>query len=342
MKIAVEQIERHLAGRLAPVYLLSGNEILLVEEAGDRIRAAVRRFGCIEREVFHVARGFDWELLTRSCANLSLFSESRLFEIRLPTGKPGTEGSKALVTLSSQLPPNIIFLFFCPSLDAATQKSAWVTSLERAGVWVSVRSVEIAALPGWIGTRMRSRGLQPDIEATRLLADRIEGNLLAGAQEIEKLLLLHGAGAINSTAVESVVSDSARFEASSLSEACLAGDGIHAMRIFYSLRAGNEVALLLLLWTVVREIRSLATLGAEIERGSHIDQALSKIWERRRNLLEKALHRINTRKSEELLRQAARIDRCIKGSLPSDPWEEMMNLVLSFSGIRPDSSIPRS
>ncbi|CAK0739577.1 DNA polymerase III subunit delta [Gammaproteobacteria bacterium] len=335
MRLPPEQLDRHLAERLAPIYLFSGNETLLVEEAGDRVRAAARQSGCTEREVFHAIHGFDWGLLTQSSANLSLFATRRLLEIRLPTVRPGTEGGKTLIALASRPPPDTVILIFCPYLDTTIQKAAWVTSLNRAGVWVMVRTVESGALPGWVAARMRSRGLLPDAEAARLLAERVEGNLLAGAQEIEKLRLLRGTGPVNADAVESAVVDSARFDVYALSDACLAGDQARAVRILTGLR-GEGMELPIILWALTRELRILAGLTVELERGVSAEQALSGVWERRRPLMIRALRRLGARRSEGLLRRAAQVDRRIKGSLFGDPWEGLLNLVLGFSGTPSD------
>ncbi|CAK0740752.1 DNA polymerase III subunit delta [Gammaproteobacteria bacterium] len=326
-----EQLEQHLKGRLAPIYLFAGDEILLVEEAGDQVRIAARRSGCGEREIFHAVQGFDWNSLTRSGANLSLFSTRRLWEIRLPTAKPGVEGGKILTALASHPPADTVILIFCPRLDAATQKSAWLTSVERAGVLVIMPTVERAALPGWIAARMRSRGLIPDPDAARLLAERVEGNLLAGAQEIEKLRLLLGKGTVDADTVEAAVADSARFDVYVLADACLAGDPTRAVRILMGLRReGTELPLIL--WALTRELRTLAGLAVEVDRGVSAERALSGVWERRRPLMIRALRRLGTRGSEDLLRQSAQVDRHVKGSLAGDPWGEMFGLVAKFSG----------
>lgn len=331
MRIPSEQLDRHLAEHLAPIYLFSGDEVLLVEEAGDRVRAKARQSGFSEREVFHAIQGFDWNLLVQAGASLSLFATRRLLEIRMPTGKPSAEGKKILIALASRLPPDTIILIFCPRFDAATQKSTWLVSLERVGVLVIVRTVESGALPGWITARMRSCGLIPNAEAARLLAERVEGNLLAGAQEIEKLRLLRGAGPIDADAVETAVDNSARFDVYSLADACLIGDRVRATRILMGLR-GEGIELPIILWALTRELRILAGFTVELEQGGSMERALAGVWERRRPILLRALRRIGARGCEDLLLQAAQVDRYIKGSRSSDPWEEIFNLVLKFSG----------
>ena len=336
MRLLPEQLDRHLAERLAPMYLFSGDETLLVEEAGDRVRAAARHSGCTERAVFHALSGFDWTLLTQASATLSLFAIRRLIEVRLPTGKPGTEGGKMLSALAAHPPADTVILIFCPWLDATAQKSTWVLSLDRAGVLVMIKPVKIGALPAWIEDRMRTRGLLPDADATRLLAERVEGNLLAGAQEIEKLRLLQGAGPIHADAVEAAVVDSAHFDVYALADACLAGEQARAVRIFAGL-SREDVAPLVVLWSLTRELRILAGLTVELAQGMGVEQALAGVWERRRPLMVRALRRIGARRSEELLRRAARVDRCVRGSLAGDPWGEMLALVLGFSSAPTDA-----
>jgi len=320
MKLPVERLGAHLEKSLIPLYLISGDEILLVEESGDQIRAAARNDGYEEREVFNTSRSFHWESIAHTCMNLSLFSAKRLIEIRLPTAKPGTEGGKVLVALASKLPPSTIILIFCPKMDAATQKTVWVNSLEKAGVWINIRAIEPSELPAWIEARMKMRGLLPEPTAVQSLADRVEGNLLAASQEIEKLLLLRGPGPVDLQSIESSVADNARFDLYALSNACLAGETARAVRIFYSLRAtGAELPLLL--WVLVRELRSLAT----------IESGLAGVWEPRRSLLQQAAKRLGIRKSELLLQESAYVDRCIKGSALRDPWGAMLQLIHDFS-----------
>ncbi|CAK0739766.1 DNA polymerase III subunit delta [Gammaproteobacteria bacterium] len=320
MKLPLERLGAHLGKPLAPLYLISGDEILLVEEAGDQIRASARNAGYEEREVFHTSRGFHWELIAHSCMNLSLFSAKRLIEIRLLTAKPGTEGGKVLVALASKLPSDTIILVFCPKMDATIQKTFWVNSLEKAGVWINIRTIESSGLPTWIEARMKTRGLFPESAAVQSLADRVEGNLLAASQEIEKLLLLRGPGPVDVQTVESSVADNARFDLYALSNACLAGETSRAVRIFYSLQAtGAELPLLL--WVIVRELRALAT----------IESGLIGVWEPRRSLLQQATKRLGIRKSEQLLKDAAYVDRCVKGSSLRDPWSAMLQLIQDFS-----------
>ncbi len=332
MRLSPEQLDRHLAERLAPVYLFSGDEALLVEEAGDRVRAAARKSGCSEREVFHVAPGFDWDRLIQTSASLSLFSSRRLLEVRLPTGKPGVEGAKALLALTKNPPTDTVLLLFCPWLDAATQKSAWLAGLDRVGVFVMIRPVKIETLPAWIAARMRSRGLLPDADATRLLVDRTEGNLLAAAQEIEKLRLLNGAGPITADVIEASVADSARYDVYALADACLAGEQARATRILLGLQR-EDMAPPIILWSLTRELRILAGLTVELERGLSAEQALAGMWERRRPLMVRALRRIGAKRSEALLRRAATIDRQIRSNLLGDPWAGLLDLVLGFSSV---------
>jgi len=332
MRTTTEQLERRLGKNLEPLYILVGDETLLIEEAGDQIRAAARKAGHSERLVFHVLPGFEWERLTQSAANLSLFATRRIIEIRLPSGKPGAEGGKALTALAARLPQDSIIVMFCPQLDAATLKSAWFSNLERAGVVVTTRAVDLSV---WITARMKARGLNPESAAVQLLAERVEGNLLAAAQEIEKLRLLCGPGTITAENIENAVADSARYDVYALADACLAGDAPRAVRVWSGLRA-EGIELPIVLWVITRELRALAALSLDLESGKKPEQALSGVWERRRPLLLRALQRLGAQRCENLLRQAARVDRRIKGSLRGgDPWEAILDLILGCVGAIP-------
>ena len=190
MKLKAEQISAHLQKGLLPIYLVSGDEPLQVAEVCDAIRARARDKGCSERLVFNVEAGFDWDALLQARDSLSLFAEQRVVELRLPTGKPGEAGAKALIAYAARPPAGDVLLVMSGKIDKDAQRSKWFAALDQAGVVVQVWPLGIAQLPAWIERRMRVKGLQPSVEAVSLLAERVEGNLQACAQEIEKLLLL--------------------------------------------------------------------------------------------------------------------------------------------------------
>lgn len=332
MKLSADKLPALLSRSLASVYLISGDEFLLVAEACDAIRAAARAAGFTERTVHVAERGFDWATLESASANLSLFAEKRILEIRLPTGKPGTVGGAALVRLVSRRSADTLLLIVTPKLDGGSRAPAWARSLERAGVHVQAWPVDAAHLPQWIEARMRARELKPEREAVELVADRVEGNLLAASQEIEKLLLLAGPGAVDLETVRRAVADSARFDVYQLGDAALAGDGARALRILDGLRAeGVEPALVL--WMLARELRGLATAACQMRAGRTAEQALgaAHVWPKRQELVRRALARHDADAACALVTSAAQADRVVKGLLPGRPWDQLTGLVAALA-----------
>lgn len=335
MRLRIDQLVPHVARGLAPVYLVSGDEPLQVEEACDAIRAATRAQGYHERIVFQAATGFDWSALAACTQNLSLFAERKLIELRLPTGKPGEAGGAALAAYAAQPASDTVLLVICPKLDAATQKSKWVSALDAAGTMIQVWPVEARQLPEWIRRRLTARGLKLDNEAVALLAERVEGNLLACAQDIEKLYLLYGNAEIDAAAVAAAVADNARFDIYALVDSALAGDGARSSRILEGLRA-EGVDPVLVLWALAREVRVLARMAYDCATGSGVDQVLAghKVWEKRKGLVRAGLMRHKVRAWQRLLLLAARIERIIKGALPGSAWDELLKLALGIGGVR--------
>jgi len=335
MKISSDKLTTHLRDALAPAYLVSGDEPLLAAEAADaiRIRAAEQGFG--ERQLFVSQRGFDWHELRAGHTEMSLFATHKLLELRIPTGKPGDAGSKAIVEYVEAAPADCILLVITPKLDRAAQNSKWAKALEGFGVWIQVWPVDEKRLPQWVRGRMRDAGLLPDNDAVQLLADRVEGNLLAAQQEIEKLRLLNGPGAVDAETVRRAVADSARFDVFSLTDAALQGKPARATRILEGLRS-EGLEPVLVLWALAREIRMLAGVAFELERGKRMEAALAsaKVWRNRAPLVKGALARHKRRQLHELLLLAGRVDRVIKGLTPGRAWDELARLVAGLSGVR--------
>lgn len=333
MKLKPEQLAKHLQSPLAPVYILSGDEPLLVQEAADLIRAAARAQEYSERSVMFVEAAFDWNALTQAAANLSLFSERRLLELRMPSGKPGDAGSKALQAYAARPAEDTVLLVICGKLETTSRNSKWHQALEHAGASVQVWPVEARALPAWIGQRMQQKGLRPSSDAVTLLAERIEGNLLAAAQEIDKLLLLHGPGPVDLDAVTAAVSDSARFDVFILVDAALEGGAARVVRILDGLRE-EGVEPVLLVWALARELRQVAAIAAQLGEGGSLGAALArqKVWDKRKPLIERAVKRHSTAHWRRLLRHCGRIDRMVKGMAPGDAWDELVQLALAVAG----------
>ncbi len=335
MKLRIEQLESHLQQRLQPLYFISGDEPLQLMEAADAVRARAREQGCGEREVLHAEAGFDWSSLTAASDSLSLFAEQRLLELRLPNGKPGREGGAALVDYAANPPPDMVLLIISGKIDAASKKSKWFKALEAAGATLQVWPIEPGALPGWVMSRMRSRGMHPTQEATQLLAERVEGNLMAAAQEVEKLRLLHGEGPIDVSQVEEGVADSARYDIFELVDTALLGDAARISRVIEGLHA-EGVEAILVLWALMREIRTMAQMAEEIARGGSMEAVMGqfRVWDKRKMPVRAGLKRHTLKRWLQLLRRAGRIDRMIKGIEPGNPWDELVQLALLMAGVR--------
>ena len=336
MQIKLEQLGQHLKRQLAPVYFVHGDEPLLVQEACDLIRLQARNSGCTEREVYSVEAGFDWNGFLQAGDALSLFAERKLLELRMPTGKPGGDaGARALCAYAERPSPDNVLLIQAGKLEAAARRSKWYKALDGVGVMVQVWPVERRQLPGWAMRRMRGRGLQPTPQAVALLVERVEGNLLACAQEIEKLLLLHGAGAIDEEVVAAGVADSARFDIYKLVDEALQGDGARTARIVAGLQS-EGVEPVLVLWALTREIRAMARMAHLLRQGVAPDQVMAKsgVWDKRKPLVRAGLKRHSAVQWQALLGKAGELDVLIKGGRAGNVWDELLALSLRLGGVR--------
>ena len=334
MNLRIEDLSNQLSRGLQPVYIVSGDEPLQVGEACDAIRQQTRAQGFAERQVMHVEKSFEWEQFLAEANSLSLFAEQRLMELRIPSGKPGDKGSKALQDYAANPAPDTVLLIISGKLEKAQQNSKWYKALDAIGASVQVWPVEAKMLPQWIRRRMHSKGLQPTAESVSLLAERVEGNLLAAAQEIDKLLLMHGAGPIDYTAMAEAVADSARYDIYGLVDTALVGDGKRVVRMLAGLQAeGAETVLLL--WALTREIRSLEAMAAQLEQGQNLEQVIAKyrVWPKRKPLVSAALRRLKSQDWQALLQKAARLDLIIKGRKTGNVWDELLQLCLMMAGV---------
>lgn len=345
MPINADQLAPSLKRGLAPVYFVHGDEPLLVREAADAIRAAATAAGFSERQVLTVESGFDWNSLSASTQNLSLFAERRLLELHLPTGKPGEAGAKQLVEYAAAPPPDTLLLVIAGKLEKATRESRWAKALDAAGAMVIAWPIETTQLPSWISRRMLARGLKPGAGVTELLAYHMEGNLLACDQEIEKLAMRWGTapGGVPRTVVieeiEGALSDNARFSVFQLADAALKGETRVVLRMLESLRAeGMEP--MLVLWALTREARALASLSVRVATGESVEQALdaARVWSRRQPLVRQALKRLTSAAWLGVMQRAARLDRVIKGRAAGDAWRELQNMALAMGGLKPLSA----
>ncbi|MEM7082882.1 MAG: DNA polymerase III subunit delta [Pseudomonadota bacterium] len=333
MNVRPDDLDGRLASQLDAVYLISGDEPLLVDEACDAIRRRAYEAGFSGRDVHIVERGFDWSAVTVGGSNLSLFDDRQLTEIRIPNGKPGRVGSKAIVELVEQTHADDCLLVIVPKLDASAKKSAWVKALSQRGVMVQHWPLNAQQLPQWIAGRLQKEGLDASRDALLMLADRSQGNLLAAQQEITKLRLQFDAGSITAEDVAKSVADSARFDVFQLVDAALIGDTRRSLRILGGLHA-EGVEPVLILWALGREIRTLASVCFAMENGGGVDAAMNaaRVWSTRKTLVSRAAQRLqSSKRANALLVLAAQTDAAVKGQGPGDPWGCLRALVLGVS-----------
>lgn len=333
MKIRAEQLQDQIKKQLLPIYVISGGDPLLTEEAADNIRTGARAQGFSERDIFHVEGNFDWSQILNQFNALSLFSDKKILEIRIPNGKPGDKGAAALTELCANPNPDNLVLVILPKLERSAQNSKWMKTLEGAGGHIQVWPVDAKQMPRWIQQRLRSANINANQEAVQILADRVEGNLLAAVQEIEKLKLLATEGTVDGKTMSSVVADSARYNLFEFVDKILIGDAQSAARSLCGLQNEGTDAIPLL-WAITRELRILVKASDLVAGGEHSDWALknSGVWEKRLPLFKGALQRLRPAHLRMLLRQAGAIDRGIKGMREADVWDELATLVLSFAG----------
>ncbi len=335
MRINTDQVAATLHKGLAPLWLIAGDEVLLTGEAADRVRARARGDGFTGRELFVTGRGFDWSEVTAASRTLSLFAERRILEIRMPTARPGKDGGAALAALAADPGPGNLVLVVTARPEREAWSSAWLKAFERNGVFVQSWPVDIAKLPQWIAERGSKLGLAFERGAAALLAERVEGNLLAAQQEIDKLALFVPGGSVSIEAVQAAVANSSRYDVFQLGEAALAGDAPRSLRILDGLRAeGAEPPLVL--WALCRELRALADARKGIQRKSYGAAA-----ERHATLVARAAKRTARRPIEPWFAAAAHIDRQVKGQARGKAWTSLTALVAELSGAKRDFAPPR-
>ena len=333
MQLRLEALEGHLSKGLAPLYVITSDEHLLALEAADKIRRTALAQGFSERDVLTVERSFKWGELLAANQELSLFGDKKLIELRIPGGKPGKDGSAALQNYAKDLNPDNLTLITLPKLDWQTAKAAWVAGLQQAAVYIEIPNVERPQLPGWIGMRLSSQGQSAERQSLDFIADRVEGNLLAAHQEIQKLGLLHPPGKLTHEQVIDAVLNVARYDVFKLSEAMLAGDPARLVRMLEGLKGEGE-ALPLVLWAVSEEIRTLLKLKAGMAQGRPLGALMKeyRIWGPRERMMEPALRRMSLPVLEAALQQAAQVDKMVKGlrakQFAGDAWDAMLQLAL--------------
>ena len=345
MQVALAQLSAHLQRGVSPLYVLHGDEPLLQQEAADAIRATARAQGYTERSSYTVAGAhFDWSAVLAAGGSLSLFADKQIVEIRVPSGKPGKDGSVALQQVAQAARGNdsTLTLVMLPRLDKATRTGAWFAALESAGTSVQIDPIERQALPQWIAQRLAVQGQRvlAGEEGQRTLqffADRVEGNLLAAHQEIQKLALLHPAGDLTQAQVEAAVLNVARYDVFKLSESVLAGQTARVQRMLDGLQAEGE-AEVLVHYTLAEGIRALKRVKDAMQAGRPLPMALreQRVWGVRERLFERVLPRLTEGQLAHLLHAAHQVDGIVKGlkspGWPADPWQALHRLAQSLCG----------
>jgi DNA polymerase-3 subunit delta len=328
-----EDLEARLAQGLAPLYLIHGDEPLVALESGDAIRAAARRQGIEERETIVVEPHFRWDGFLAANASLGLFSNRRLVDLRIPSGKPGIEGAKALEAYAANPNPDNVTLITLPRIDRQGQSSAWFTALAARAIVVAVQPLEREALPRWIAARLARQKQKASPETLAFLADLCEGNLLAARQEIEKLALLLPEGTLNHEAVEAAVADVARYDVFAASEAWLGGDAERAVRVLGVVRAEGEGPQLAV-WSLGEDLHAIAAIQSMVREGTPLASALRnvRVWGKRQQAMEKAVRRVRGDDLVRFLVALSRIDAMSKGMASGDAWDEITALALAIAG----------
>lgn len=332
MQLSCDALPRHLAAGLKPLYVVYGDALLLVIEAADSIRAAARQAGYTERDTLIAEQHFKWGELKSCAQSLSLFATRRVVDLRIPTGKPGTEGGQALQDYVGRMNEDVLTLITLPKLDWTTQKTQWFSALERHGVMICADDIPRNQLPEWLAGRLQRQSQSADQATLEFLADRCEGNLLAAFQEIQKLGLLFPPGALTFEQVKEAVMDVARYDVFKLSEALLKGDAARYAHILEGLRA-EGTATVLILWAISEEIRTLGKLLQATAHGTNLRDAMREMRVRKdkQSLIENAARRLKFPHIERAIGHAAKLDKIIKGLRNGDAWDELLQLGLRFA-----------
>ncbi|MDH7944472.1 DNA polymerase III subunit delta [Pseudohongiella sp. SYSU M77423] len=335
MKLYADQLARHFqSGKLMPGYWLAGDEPLQMRDCADIVRQTTKTLGYTEREVYEADRQFDWRTLTSAGASMSLFSDKKLIELRLGSSKIADADRKLLIEYLKSAPEDTLLLILSPRIEGAATKTQWYKQLESLLGVVQLYPVEASRLPAWITQRLSQRQLSADADACQLLADRVEGNMLAADQEIEKLSLLFGSGThLDAAAIARSVADSSRFNVFALIDACLAGEGGKAIRTLRRMR--DEGAQALMINTMLaRELRTLHGVACQMQRGLSAQSVMQsqRVWKSRQALMSSALNRLSEPALRNQLTLARQIDISVKGLTHLSAWELLEQLVARLSG----------
>jgi DNA polymerase-3 subunit delta len=331
MRLKPEQLSAALQKGLMPVYMITGDEPLQLGEMADAVRKAARQAGFENREILSAETGFEWNQLAFTADSLSIFSDKKIIDLRMPSATPGAEGVKALTAYCQRLPEDTLLLITAGKLAGSASKAKWLEALDKAGIIIQVWPLEGRDLIRWLQQRMQQRGLHADADGLRILASRIEGNLLAAAQEIEKLYVLYGAGNLSAQQILDVVADNSRYDVYKLMDSVLAASVNRISKILSGLRA-EGIAAPVVLWALTREARALIKIKQALSDGQNRESVFKnhQIWDKRKQLVSNALNRLSMNDLNSLLILSAKADRQIKGQQQGDAWETLLAICLKF------------
>jgi len=337
MRVQADQLASQIKQQPSPVYLVHGDEPMMVEETADLIRQQVRAQGANERQVWHVDGRFDWAQIQWQEHALSLFASQRLIEIRLPTGAPGKQGGEALRNFATQPPEDTTLLIISGKIDNRSQKAKWFTELDRVGVTVPIWPVDYAHLPRWINQRLMQKQLNADAGVAELIAERVEGNLFAAAQEIDKLTLLCADGRVDQQTVLESVADNARFQAFGLMDSVLAGQVAKIPRMIQRLKA-EGIDILAIFSAVSWSLHRLIDIASQMQQGVAMDRAFASqkppVWDKQKPVLRAAIQRHDNHTWQQFLTDLTAIDQAAKGISAVCPWSLLEQLCLQVAGVK--------
>jgi DNA polymerase-3 subunit delta len=336
MRLKPEHLDSALRKSLAPVYFLCGDEPLQLGEMADAIRAAARAAGFNDREIFSADSGFEWGQLKVCADSLSLFADKKIIELKLPSGTPGTEGAKALTAYCQRLPDDTLLLITAGKMTKDALKTRWFQAVDNAGVTIQVWPLEGQDLINWLQQRMQQRGLYTDGNGLKILASRIEGNLLAAAQEIEKLYVLYGTGNLSTEQMLTAVTDSARYDVFKLIDTVLSANVSRIFKVLPILRT-EGIAAPVILWALTREARVLIKVKLALTQGQQRETVFknNQIWDKRKQLVSEALARLSHSDLNAILMMSTKADRQVKGQQAGDAWETLLLVCLLFASASP-------
>ncbi len=331
MRLKPDQLESALKKNLSAIYFISGDEPLQLGETADAIRLTAKNNGYTAREIHSVDTGFEWNELTESANSFSIFADKKLIDLRMASAKPGIEGAKVLTHYCQHLPEDTLLLITSPKLEKTALKSKWFQAIDQVGVIIQVWPLEGMDLIQWLQRRSQKRGLQIKQDGIKALASRVEGNLLAASQEIEKLYILHGTVELSKQAVEEAVADNARFDVFKLTDSILSGRANRTIKILSGLKAENVPAPVVL-WALTREIRQLIKIKTGINQGQNKEMVFKtmRVWDKQKQLINAALSRMEMDDFQYALTLSSKADRQIKGREANDCWETLVTLCLLF------------